>query len=112
MGPQWIARIAALLCVLPVVAQPAQIGGNVEVSQGPTPFISFVHTSVSDVARFEFAQFIIFPKAGSDTRPVNVRYARSYLESRGYFDPQTGKLTIPVFGLYAGRSNRVLINLS
>ena len=29
---------------------------------GPTPFISFVHTRVSDVAGFEFAQFLICPK--------------------------------------------------
>ena len=33
------------------------------------------------------------------------------MEARGYFNPQTGKLTIPVFGLYAGRQNRVKITL-
>jgi arylsulfate sulfotransferase len=33
------------------------------------------------------------------------------LEGRGYFDPNTGKVTIPVFGLYAGRPNRVMITL-
>ncbi len=106
-----IAAVAALLCVLAVAAKPAQIGGNIQVFEGPTPFINFVNTGVGDVARFEFAEFFIFPKTGSDTRPIHVRYARSYLEARGYFDPQTGKVTIPVFGLYAGRSNRVLINL-
>jgi len=85
---------------------------NIEVSDGPTPFIRFLHTRVSDVAGFKAAQFQIKPKTGSATRPVKVRYARSYLEARGYFDPSNGKLTIPVFGLYAGRLNRVMINLS
>src|SRR5262249_42756826 len=31
--------------------------------------------------------------------------------ARGYFDPTNGTLTIPVFGLYAGRTNRVRIAL-
>jgi len=84
---------------------------NVEVFDGPTPFIRFVHTSVSDVAGFRFAQFRIQPKTGSATRPIKVRYARAYLEARGYFDPQNGNLTVPVFGLYAGRPNRVIITV-
>jgi len=84
---------------------------NVAVSEGPTPFVSFVNASVSDVAAFRFAQFQIQPKKGSATRPIKARYARAYLEARGYFNPQTGNLTIPVFGLYAGRENQVTINL-
>jgi arylsulfate sulfotransferase len=111
MNARLITPLLALLCVLPIAAKAAQMVGNVEVFDGPTPFIRFVHTSVSDVARFEFAQFMIWPKTGSATRPIKVRYARSYLEGRGYFDLQSGKVTIPVFGLYAGRPNRVMINL-
>jgi hypothetical protein len=111
MNVRLITPVAALLSVLSIAAQPGQIGGNIQVFDGPTPFIRFVHTSVSDVAGFEFAQFLILPKTGSATRPIRVRYARSYLEVRGYFDPQTGKVTVPVFGLYAGRQNRVVINL-
>ena len=87
------------------------MAGNIQVSEGPTPFIRFAHTTVSDVAGFESAQFQIWPKTGSATRPIKVRYARSYLEARGYFDSQTGKLTVPVFGLYSGRPNRVIITL-
>jgi hypothetical protein len=111
MNARLITPVAALLSVLSIAAQPGQVVRNIQVSDGPTPFIRFVHTSVSDVARFEFAQFLILPKTGSATRPIRVRYARSYLEARGYFDPQTGKVTVPVFGLYAGRLNRVVINL-
>src|ERR1051325_11581391 len=81
-----------------------------EVLAGPTPFIRLVRVRLSDVGSFRFAEFQIQPKTGSVTRPVNVHYGRSYLESRGYVDA-TGGVTIPVFGLYAGRSNQVTINL-
>jgi hypothetical protein len=91
-----ITPVAALLSVLSIAAQPGQVVRNIQVSDGPTPFIRFVRTSVSDVAGFGFAQFLILPKTGSATRPIRVRYARSYLEARGYFDPQTG----PKLGLY------------
>jgi arylsulfate sulfotransferase len=111
MNARLIASVATLLCALSVAAEAGRTVGNIEVSEGPTPFISFAHTSVSDVAGFKFAQFWIQPKTGSATRPIKVRYARSYLEARGYFDPQSGKVTIPVFGLYAGRPNRVIITL-
>jgi arylsulfate sulfotransferase len=33
------------------------------------------------------------------------------LEAHGYFDSTNGNLTVPVFGLYAGRPNSVIINL-
>ena len=111
MNARLIAPVAALLCVLSIAAEAGQMVGKVEISEGPTPFIRFVHTSVSDVAGFRFAQFRIQPKTGSATRPIKVRYARAYLEARGYFDPQSGEVTIPVFGLYAGRANRVVIIL-
>src|SRR5204862_4752547 len=93
------------------VAGAWQTNESVEMSKGSTPFIGFAHTTVSDVAGFNSAQFQIWPKTGSATRPIKIRYARTYLEARGYFDSQNGNLTIPVFGLYAGRPNRVSINL-
>ena len=111
MNARLIAPMAALVCVLSTAAAPAQGIGNVQVSDGPTPFIRFVHTRVGNVASFNFAQFQIQPKTGSATRPIKVRYARSYLEAHGYFDSTNGNLTVPVFGLYAGRPNSVIINL-
>jgi hypothetical protein len=64
MNSRLIAPIAAFLCLLCATAQPRQITTNIQVSEGPTPFIRFVNTSVSDVAGFKFAQFLIFPKRG------------------------------------------------
>jgi arylsulfate sulfotransferase len=111
MKTRLIAPVAALLCTLSVAVEAGQMVGNIEVLDGPTPFIRFLHTDVRDVVGFEFAQFQIRPKRGSDTRPIQARYARSYLEARGYFDSKNGELTIPVFGLYAGRPNRVMLTL-
>jgi arylsulfate sulfotransferase len=111
MNARWIAPFVALLCLLFIAAEPKPRLGKIEVAEGPTPFISFVHTQVSDVKSFRSAQFQIQPKNDSATRPIKARYERSYLEARGYFDAQTGELTIPIFGLYAGRSNLVIINL-
>jgi arylsulfate sulfotransferase len=111
MNARLIAPPGALLCLLFIAAEPGQRVGNVKISEGPTPFISFVQTTVTDVGPFGFAQFQIQPKKGSATRPIKAHYARSYLEARGYFDPSNGNLTVPVFGLYAGRSNQVIITL-
>ncbi len=102
-----IAPVTALLCTLSVAVE----AGQIQVFDGPTPFIRFVRTRVGNVATFTFAQFQIQPKAGSATRPIQVRYARSYLEARGYFDSNNGNVTVPVFGLYAGRPNGVIIDL-
>jgi arylsulfate sulfotransferase len=111
MNARLITPVAALLSVFSIAAEPGQVVRNIQVSDGPTPFIRFVNTSVSDIAGFVSAQFLIWPKTGSATRPIKVRYSRSYLEVRGYFNPHDGSVTVPVFGLYAGRQNRVTINL-
>src|SRR5206468_11878681 len=102
-----IAPVTALLCPLSVAVE----AGQIQVSDGPTPFIRFVRARVGNVASFNFAQFQIQPKTGSATRPIQVRYARSYLVAHRYFDSTNGNLTVPVFGLYAGRPNSVIINL-
>jgi arylsulfate sulfotransferase len=111
MGSRLIVAAAMLLSALSIAAEPGRMVGTIQVFDGPTPFIRFIQTRVSNVAGFKSAQFWIQPKTGSATRPIKVRYARSYLEARGYFDPQTGNVTIPVFGLYAGRLNRVVATL-
>jgi len=111
MGSRLIVAAAMLLSALSIAAEPGRMVGTIQVFDGPTPFIRFIQTLVSNVAGFKSAQFWIQPKTGSATRPIKVRYARSYLEARGYFDPQTGNVTIPVFGLYAGRLNRVVATL-
>src|SRR3954452_6286319 len=101
-----LASLSSATAQRPVPALRSQLEDfSAEVFEGPMPFIRFVQTNVHDIGGFSFAQFLIFPKPGSATRPIKVHYGRSYLEARGYFDSQTGKLIIPIFGLYAGRAN-------
>lgn len=78
---------------------------------GPTPFISFVQLDVGNLTTLKAAEFQIAPKTGSATRAIDVRYSRHYLQKR-YINAGSGKLTVPVFGLYAGRSNNVTITLA
>jgi arylsulfate sulfotransferase len=74
---------------------------------GPSPFISFVHLTISRPVALSYVTFQIDPKFGSATRALSARYSAGYLERRGYWDPRTGRVTVPVFGLYAGYNNTV-----
>lgn len=94
------------------LSQASQPVGPGTSYPGATPFISFVQLSIADLSTVRNVQFEIAPKTGSATRPVNVRYARKYLQHRGYLNHGLGQLTVPVFGLYAGRENTVKITIS
>ncbi|HTO07549.1 MAG TPA: aryl-sulfate sulfotransferase N-terminal domain-containing protein [Myxococcota bacterium] len=74
---------------------------------GPTPFISNVQLVVSEPSALKSIQFEVASKPGSVVRPIRATYSRDYLEARGYLDPQTGEVTLPVFGLYADFANSV-----
>ena len=94
------------------LAQASQPLGPVIAYPGATPFISFVQISIADLSTLKSARFQIAPKAGSATRPINVKYAKRYLQRRGYLNRGLGQLTVPVFGLYAGRTNTVTITVA
>ncbi len=107
-----IALSLALALIFPAPSRAAERRGTAAYAPGATPFISFVQLSVADVTSLKSAEFKITPKSGSATRPIDVRYSRSYLQRRHYIDKGQGLLTVPVFGLYAGRSNNVTITLT
>ncbi|MEO7166723.1 MAG: aryl-sulfate sulfotransferase [Spartobacteria bacterium] len=107
-----ISLAAALVLVGAPETRAGQFIGPVTYAAGATPFISFTQIRVSDPATFKSAEFEIQPKAGSATRPIHVSYTRRYLKGRGYIDAGTGRITLPVFGLYAGRNNSVTITVS
>jgi hypothetical protein len=72
---------------------------------GATPFISNVSLAVSNTSVLRSIQFAITPKPGSVTRPLSGTYSNSYLVDRGFENPQTGEIVLPVYGLYDGYSN-------
>jgi arylsulfate sulfotransferase len=98
------------------LSQAAASGVQVTRSQpGVTPFISFVELIGTGTLNVAAAEFTIEPKSGSVSKPVHVRYAINALERRGYvvrFGWAAHWLVrLPVFGLYAGYANQVLVRL-
>jgi hypothetical protein len=76
---------------------------------GATPFISNIALTTSDPAALARIKFTIKRKPGTYARPIAAAYDKGYLVSRGYYDSTTGKITLPVFGLYAGFNNTVTL---
>src|SRR5437764_467880 len=76
---------------------------------GVTPFISNLSLTASNTTDLKSIQFTIEPKPGSVTRPLSGTYANYYLVNRGFENPQTGEIMLPVYGLYAGRANSVTL---
>ncbi|MBA3962062.1 MAG: aryl-sulfate sulfotransferase [Chthoniobacterales bacterium] len=83
-----------------------------QTAPGPTPFISFVTLRISDPVNLSTISFSIRPKQGSKTRPISATYSSAYLQNAGYFQPNSSKLTLPVFGLYQGRQNTVTVTIT
>jgi arylsulfate sulfotransferase len=63
--------------------------------------------AVSDTSVLKSIEFTIIPKPGSVTRPLSATYANNYLVERGFENPQTGEIVLPVYGLYGGYANTV-----
>ena len=76
---------------------------------GRTPFISFVELSAPSLESLQSVGFVVQPKPGSVSKPVSVTYTLDRLQSRGYVSGST--ITLPVFGLYAGFTNSLDIQL-
>ena len=74
---------------------------------GATPFISRFNVLTSNAAVLKNIQYTIEPREGSVTRPLSATYTKPYLKNRGFFHPVTGRITLPVWGLYAGYNNTV-----
>ena len=107
-------RSLRILFTVALIAPHIYAGGIVrleQVSNGPTPFISFARVAVNDATTVRYARFHIQPKTGSETRPVDVRYSSSYLRRRGYIRAHSNRIAVPVFGLYAGRTNTVTLTV-
>nr|MBA3273716.1 hypothetical protein [Chthoniobacterales bacterium] len=81
----------------------------VSQAPGPRPFIAKVETSVTPVTNLKSVAFTIAPKSGSVTRAAAASFSVGYLASRGYFTSGTGKVTVPIFGLYAAHANTVTL---
>ena len=95
-----------------LITWSAQASGRADVgpaTAGPTPFIAEIPATLSG-APLSSVTFSVLSKPGSLVLPILSQYSASYLSSRGYL---TGtSLTVPVWGLYAGSSNTVVLLFS
>lgn len=97
-------------------AKPGRtLSGGISVigqTAGPTPFIMNMQLLASNPTSVRSITFTVSPKPGSVTRPISALYTADYLRYRGYFNVQTGEITMPVFGLYADYNNQVTLDCS
>lgn len=68
-----------------------------------------VHITGSDLGGVTAVQYTITPKPGTASSAVHVTYSIAALQARGY--QADGTLTVPVYGLYAGYTNQVEMEL-
>jgi arylsulfate sulfotransferase len=76
---------------------------------GVTPFISNLTLAASNTTVLKSIQFTITPKPSSVTRPLSGTYSNDYLVSRGFEHPPTLEIVLPVYGLYDGYANTVIL---
>jgi hypothetical protein len=76
---------------------------------GATPFLSQLSLEASDPAAIKSIRFTIAPKAGSVTRALSGSYSNDYLVSRGFEQPPSTAIFLPVYGLYDECKNSVTL---
>jgi len=56
-------------------------------------------------------RYVIEPKASAASKSVDVTYSAAALARAGHLSASSGTATLPVFGLYAGRTNPVKVTI-
>jgi hypothetical protein len=78
---------------------------------GATPFIATVGLTASNLDRVRSARFRVDAKPNATARSVSASFSAEYLARRGLASQPSGRMTVPLFGLYAGRLNTGIIEL-
>jgi hypothetical protein len=76
---------------------------------GVTPFISKLNLTASDTTSLKSIQFTVTRHPGSVQRPLSGTYSYDYLVSRGFAQPSSADIILPVYGLYDGFTNTVTL---
>jgi arylsulfate sulfotransferase len=103
----------------PVSQASASSAFVMSASPGITPFISSVAIVGAPIEGLAEVEFTIAPKPGSVSRPVHVQYSAAALSRQRYVFAggggsvltDAGFIRLPIFGLYAGFQNQVLVQL-
>jgi arylsulfate sulfotransferase len=108
---------AAGLFFLPARAAQADEADDVTITigatnPGPTALIKQLTLTASQTDVLKAVQFEVTPKPGSVTRALSATFSHDYLIEHSYLDPATGKIFLPIWGLYKGYSNVVTLTYS
>ena len=105
--------LLAIFTVSPQAAKATQADDTTITITGQTPgsvpFLSQLTLIASDTSVIKDVQFTISPKPGSVTRPLSGTFSNDYLVEQGYLVPSEGKIFLPVYGLYDGYANTVML---
>lgn len=108
MKTLFLTTILICFCRVALATQADDTTITIDVEiPGATPFLSQLTLGVSNTAVVKSVQFAIAPKPGSSTRPLSATYSSDYLAGRG--DVVTGKIFLPVYGLYDNYTNTVTL---
>ena len=108
MKALFLTTILVCFCRVALATQADDTTITIDVQiPGATPFLSQLTLGVSNTAVVKSVQFAIAPKPGSSTRPLSATYSSDYLAGRG--DVVTGKIFLPVYGLYDNYTNTVTL---
>lgn len=83
--------------------------GLQEPLPGATAFAAFIPLSGQSLQEAAEFRFIVQTKPGARSAPVEVRYTAAALASRGLLGSDGRSVRLPVFALYAGRTNFVTV---
>ena len=109
-SPEFQARVAAVIAAGCATRADRSDASTASVQVATSPFLATVALKGNALERIVSAGFTVAPLPGAASRPVQVTYAASRLQSWGYgLDASTYRL--PVFGLYQSWTNSVTIRL-
>ena len=109
---RWAGAVAAVLALGAPGTTSRAANRQVEiVSQEPgvTPFIEMITVNMDHPANLKSYQFTVHPKKGSLTRAISAQYSTAALQRRGFLNLDSQVVTLPVYGLYQDRLNKVTL---
>lgn len=90
-------------------AELARIG-ELRHAPGTTVFIAHLGFELRNYADLASVSYSIAPRPGTHAKPLSVSFDKSWLDRRGAWQAGSGRLDLPVFGLYAGHVNELALS--
>ena len=110
-SPEFQARIAQVMAQGCGTLADASSLAIASTGTGASPFIGSVVLTGAGTDTIASVAFTVHSKAGHIARPVHAMYSNAYLAAVGHGLKPGGDYEVPVFGLYAGYSNAITIDV-